>query len=125
MKILLCDDDLMTIKIVQYKLIRDGYDVEVCTNGRDGLEKIKKTEFDLIITDLLMPFVSGYEIINHVRHIEHKDTPIIALSQIGNDSTIIEVLNIGANDYLTKPFSPLELSIRIEKLLMTKKARSV
>jgi two-component system, OmpR family, response regulator VicR len=125
MKILICDDDLMIVKIVQYKLIQDGYDVEICTNGKTALDKIKSTEYDLIITDLLMPFISGYEIINYVRHIAHKDTPLIVLSQIGNDSTIIEVLNIGANDYLTKPFSPLELSIRVQKLLLIRKARSI
>ena len=118
MKILLCDDDLMTIKIVQHKLMRDGYEVEISTNGKDGLEKIKKNDYDLVITDILMPFTSGYEIINTLRNVLKKTTPIIALSQIGNDSTIVEVLNIGADDYLTKPFSPMELSIRVKRLLM-------
>jgi two-component system, OmpR family, response regulator VicR len=120
MRILLCDDDLMTIKIVQHKLLRDGYEVDVCTDGKQALEKIKKTDYDLIITDILMPFTSGYEIINNVKNVLKKDCAIIALSQIGNEDTIIEVLHIGADDYLTKPFSPLELSIRVKRLLLMK-----
>ncbi len=117
-KILVCEDDFMMIKAIEHKLQREGYQVEVANDGRSASEKIKTDEFDLIITDLLMPFTGGLEIINLTRNELSKSTPIIVLSKVGNEETIIEAFKLGADDYLTKPFSPNELSIRVKRFLL-------
>ncbi len=118
MKILVCEDDFMMIKAIEHKLHREGYQVEVANDGRVASEKIKAAEFDLIITDLLMPFTGGLELINLTRNELGKTTPIIVLSKVGNEETIIEAFKLGADDYLTKPFSPNELSIRVKRFLL-------
>jgi DNA-binding response OmpR family regulator len=120
MKILVCEDDFMMIKAIEHKLQREGYQVEVANDGRSASEKIKNDEYDLIITDLLMPFTGGLELINMTRNDLNKTTPIIVLSKVGNEETIIEAFKLGADDYLTKPFSPNELSIRVKRFLLKK-----
>lgn len=120
MKILVCEDDFMMIKAIEHKLQRDGYEVEVANDGRVAAEKIKSNTYDLIITDLLMPFTGGLELINMTRNELEKETPIIVLSKVGNEDTIIEAFKLGADDYLTKPFSPNELSIRVRRFLLKK-----
>ncbi|TVQ87612.1 MAG: DNA-binding response regulator [Bacteroidetes bacterium] len=120
MKILVCEDDFMMIKAIEHKLLREGYQVVVANDGRVASEKIKNEEFNLIITDLLMPFTGGLELINLLRNELKKTTPIIVLSKVGNEETIIEAFKLGADDYLTKPFSPNELSIRVKRFLLKK-----
>ena len=120
MKILVCEDDPMMIKAIEHKLQREGYTVEVANDGREAAEKIKSHEYDLIITDLLMPFSGGLELINMTRNELKNTTPIIVLSKVGSEETIIEAFKLGADDYLTKPFSPNELSIRVKRFLLKK-----
>jgi len=118
MKILVCEDDYMVIKAIEHKLSREGYEVEIANDGRQATEKIKTQEYDLMITDLLMPFTGGLELINLLRNDMKKTLPIIVLSKVGNEETIIEAFKLGADDYLTKPFSPNELSIRVKRFLI-------
>jgi len=120
MKILVCEDDPMMIKAIEHKLQREGYAVEVAIDGRAATDKIKTQKYDLIITDLLMPFSGGLELINMTRNELKSTTPIIVLSKVGSEETIIEAFKLGADDYLTKPFSPSELSIRVKRLLLNK-----
>lgn len=118
MKILVCEDDFMMIKAIEHGLTRDGYEVDIATDGNQASEKISKNNYDIIMTDLLMPFVGGLELINKIRNELNLQTPIIVLSQLGNEETVIEAFKLGADDYVTKPFSPNELSIRVKKLLI-------
>jgi len=120
MKILVCEDDFMIIKTIEHKLTREGFEVVVANDGKVATEMIANQEYDLILTDLLMPFSGGLELINLVRNTQKKATPIIVLSKVGNEETIIQAFQLGADDYLTKPFSPNELSIRVKRLLMKK-----
>jgi DNA-binding response OmpR family regulator len=118
MKILVCEDDYMVIKAIEHKLTREGYEVDIANDGRMASEKLKSQEYDLVITDLLMPFTGGLELINLLKNDMKKATPIIVLSKVGNEDTIIEAFKLGADDYLTKPFSPNELSIRVKRFLI-------
>lgn len=118
MKILVCEDDYMVIKAIEHKLTREGYEVEIANDGRMATEKLKNHDYDLVLTDLLMPFVGGLELINLLKVDLQKSTPIIVLSKVGNEETIIEAFKLGADDYLTKPFSPNELSIRVKRFLI-------
>ena len=118
MKILVCEDDFMMIKAIEHKLKNEGYQVDVVTDGYQATEKIRQGNYDLIMTDLLMPFVGGLELINTIRNELLLKMPIIVLSQLGNEDTIIEAFKLGADDYITKPFSPNEVSIRVKRLLI-------
>ena len=119
-KVLVCEDDYMVLKTVEHRLKLDGHEVVAVTDGSKALEIIKQPDsgIKLIITDLLMPFISGLELINQVRTNYQLTTPIIVLSKLGNEDTVLEAFDLGADDYLTKPFSPNELSIRVKKLLL-------
>lgn len=118
MKILVCEDDYMMIKAIQHKLKSEGYEVDVATDGNQASEMINQTAYDLIMTDLLMPFVGGLELINKIRNDLHLKIPIIVLSTLSNEDSIIEAFKLGADDYITKPFSPNEVSIRVKRLLI-------
>jgi len=118
MKILVCEDDYMMTKAIGYKLSKDGYEVDLASDGNQASEKIRSNSYDIIITDLLMPYVGGLELINKIRNEMSLNTPIIVLSQLGNEETVLQAFKLGADDYVTKPFSPNELSIRVKKLLI-------
>lgn len=118
MKVLVCDDDFMITKTLEHKLRNEGYEVEIASDGRKAVEMIKGNSYDLILTDMLMPFVGGLELINLIRNQLNIKTPIIVLSKLGNEDSVIEAFKLGADDYITKPFSPNELSIRVKRFLM-------
>ncbi len=120
MKILVCENDDMIIKAIEHKLKNDGHEIDLAIDGKMASGKINTNEYDLILTDLLMPFFGGLEVINLVRNQLKKTTPIIVLSRLANEQTIIEAFNLGADDYITKPFSPNELSIRVKRFLIKK-----
>lgn len=119
-KILVCEDNDVIIKVIDYKLRHEGYSVEIAKDGNAAFEKLKNASYDLILTDLLMPFSGGLELINRIRNEIKSDVPIIVLSALVQEETIIEALKLGADDYITKPFSPNELSLRVKRLLIRK-----
>ena len=121
MQILIAEDDELILKTLQHKLTKDGYETILTRNGKEAINMIKEKKIDLIITDIMMPFASGLEIVNAVREDEKIDTPIIVLSSLGQEDTVVEAFNLGADDFITKPFSPIELSIRVKKLLASKR----
>ncbi|HEY5511577.1 MAG TPA: response regulator [Prolixibacteraceae bacterium] len=119
-RILVCEDNEVIIKVIEYKLRHDGYIVEIAKDGNSAIEKLNQTNYDLILTDLLMPFIGGLELINKIRNELKSNVPIIVLSALVQENTIIEALKLGADDYITKPFSPNELSLRVKRLLIRK-----
>ena len=108
----------MMSKAIEHKLRSEDYTIDVAIDGNQACEKLDQSEYDLIMTDLLMPFVGGLEIINKIRNELKLKTPIIVLSALGDEETIIEAFKLGADDYITKPFSPNELTVRVRRLLM-------
>ena len=115
MKVLVCEDDTMILKMIELRLKKDGYDITVASDGKNGATMIKENKFDLIITDLLMPFFSGLELINLIRNELKLQTPLIVLSSVKFEDTILKAFELGADDYIVKPFSPNELSIRVKR----------
>jgi len=108
----------MMSKAIEHKLKSEDYTIDLAIDGNQACEKLDHTVYDLIMTDLLMPFVGGLEIINKIRNELKLKTPIIVLSALGDEETIIEAFKLGADDYITKPFSPNELTVRVKRLLM-------
>jgi DNA-binding response OmpR family regulator len=115
MRILVAEDDDLMLKTLEFRLKRDGHEVIVARDGREALEKIKSASPDLIITDIMMPYFSGLEIIGFIRQQNEKKIPIIILSGMGQEDVVLEAFRLGADDYITKPFSPNELSVRIRR----------
>ena len=116
MKILIAEDEVMILKAVEFRLKKDGYEVITCTDGREALAKIDSEQPDIVISDIMMPFANGLEIITHVKKSE-RPVPVIILSAVGLEKTILEAFDLGADDFITKPFSPNELSMRVKRML--------
>ncbi|MET0463921.1 MAG: response regulator transcription factor [Chitinophagaceae bacterium] len=119
MKILVAEDEPIMLKTIELRLKKDGHEVIVTDNGMDAMKQIDAELPDLIITDIMMPYSSGLEIIGKVRALGGKKIPIIVLSAMGQENVVLEAFNLGADDYITKPFSPNELSIRVKRLAQT------
>ena len=117
MKILIADDEIIMLKIIELRLKKDGHEVIVTSNGQEAVEQIKLQDPDMIIADIMMPFTSGLEIVSLVKKENlHRKVPIIILSSMGQENVVLEAFNLGADDYITKPFSPNELSMRVKRL---------
>lgn len=111
-KILIVEDELAIAELEKDYLELSGFEVEVATTGDVGVERALKEDFNLIILDLMLPNVDGFEICRRIR--EEKNIPIIMVSAKKEDIDKIRGLGIGADDYITKPFSPSELVARVK-----------
>lgn len=115
-KILIVEDELSMIKGLKDNLEFEGYEVDTAMEGRSGLQKILQSGYDLILLDIMLPEVSGFDICRTVRR-EGVNTPIILLTAKGEEIDKVLGLELGADDYITKPFSLRELLARIKAIL--------
>ena len=113
--ILVCDDEKEIVDAIEIYLMQEGYNVLKAGNGKEALEILKKEDVHLIILDLMMPELDGIHTTLQVRR--ESSVPIIILSAKSQDADKILGLNIGADDYVTKPFNPLELVARVKSAL--------
>lgn len=111
-KILIVEDESAIADLEKDYLELSGFEVEVANDGKTGLDRALNAEFDLVILDLMLPGVDGFEICRQVR--AEKNTPIIMVSAKKDDIDKIRGLGLGADDYMTKPFSPSELVARVK-----------
>ena len=111
-KILIVEDEAAIADLEKDYLELSGFEVEVANDGQTGLEKAMQEDYDLVILDLMLPGVDGFEICRQVR--AEKNTPIIMVSAKKDDIDKIRGLGLGADDYMTKPFSPSELVARVK-----------
>lgn len=114
-KILIVEDEQKIARFLELELKYEGYEVDIANNGRDGLEKGKAEDVDLIILDLMLPGLSGIEVCRRLR--QTSEIPIIMLTAKDDISDKVTGLDIGADDYMTKPFAVEELLARIRVLL--------
>lgn len=122
MKILVAEDEPILLRMIEMRLRKDGYEVITTVNGREALTKIEEQEPDLIIADIMMPFASGLEIVSIVKKKDIK-IPVIILSAMEQESVVLEAFKLGADDYITKPFSLNELSVRVKRFALTHVSR--
>lgn len=111
-KILIVEDEESIAELERDYLQISGYDVDICSDGDEGLYKALKGEYDLLVLDIMLPGSDGFEICRRVR--EEKDIPVIMVSARRDDIDKIRALGLGADDYMTKPFSPGELVARVK-----------
>ncbi|OGO23464.1 MAG: DNA-binding response regulator [Chloroflexi bacterium RBG_16_51_9] len=114
-RVLVVDDDVKTVELVKLYLNRDGYRVLTSHNGLEALRLAQETHPDLIVLDLMLPGMDGLEICRKIR--EESDVPIIMLTARTSDEDKLAGLGLGADDYVTKPFSPRELAARVRAVL--------
>jgi two-component system response regulator VicR len=116
-KILIIDDDNLSIKIINSVLKKEGYDIHIANDSIDAIEKIGDILPDLIITDIMMPYRSGLEILAFSKK-NHPSIPIIMISTLGEEDLIVaEGFKLGLNDFITKPFNPIELILRVKRFV--------
>jgi DNA-binding response OmpR family regulator len=117
MNILFAEDDDVLRNSLTFYLKNNGFTVTPVSNGLQVKELLKSAPFDLIITDLNMPFLGGMEVINFVRNELKSEAPIIVLTSFGIEKAELDAFEIGASEFVSKPFSPSVLKARIDKLL--------
>ena len=118
MKILIVDDEPNVLELVNYNLKLNGFSTDIASDGRTAIQKIKEGAFDLVILDQMLPLVSGIEVLKMIR--EHKDlsnTPVLMLTAKSEEADVVQALNFGADDYITKPFRVHEMIARVKSIL--------
>ena len=117
-RILVAEDDEVTATVIRHRLAKAGFEVEHYDNGRAAYEGARRSRADLVISDVKMPGMDGFELLRRLRqHPDYVDVPIILLSTMNREADIVRGLEHGASDYVVKPFSPHELVARVERLL--------
>lgn len=114
-QILVVDDQQDMRDLVTATMEAEGYAVKVAANAMEAFEQLGSETFDLIVLDVMMPTITGLEVLDHIRRTD--STPVILLTSLGAEENKVRGLRLGADDYLTKPFSPKELAARVEAIL--------
>src|SRR5919206_804043 len=110
--VLIADDEKNIVQLARMYLVSEGFTVESAGNGREALEKVRQTKPELVILDLMMPEMDGWEVCRRLR--KESDIPIIMLTARDDDVDKIVGLELGADDYVTKPFNTRELVARVK-----------
>jgi two-component system alkaline phosphatase synthesis response regulator PhoP/two-component system response regulator VicR len=117
-RVLVVDDEINIVRLIQVNLERQGYQVETANNGAQALAKIKESRPDLLVSDVMMPEMDGFELLANVRRDPMlMDLPVIMLTAKAQDKDVMEGYKTGADMYLTKPFNPAELIAFAKRIL--------
>ncbi len=114
-RVLVVDDEKLIVKGIRFSLIQDGLEVDCAYDGEEALELAKNNEYDLVLLDVMLPKLDGFEVCQQIR--EFSDMPIVMLTAKGDDMDKILGLEYGADDYITKPFNILEVKARIKAIM--------
>ena len=116
-KILAVDDEKHIVRLVEVNLQRAGYEVITAYDGREALEKVKSESPDLIVLDVMMPYMDGFEVLRTLKADEtYKDIPVIMLTAKAQDADVFRGWQSGVDCYLTKPFNPMELLTFVKRI---------
>lgn len=116
-RILIADDDPLLRAMLVHRLAADGYRVTTAENGGEALAAITEQQPDLVVLDALMPVMDGFEVLRRLKAGKLSDAPVIMLTALKREQDIVGALQLGAADYLIKPFIPDELGQRVKRLL--------
>jgi DNA-binding response OmpR family regulator len=117
MKALVCDDDIACLRIIQRKLESENHIVFTAKDGEEGLRKLREFDFDVVITDIHMPFHSGDELVSFIRNEQKKNTPIIMLSSDGEEEIVALAFQQGVDAFIKKPVKPDDLMKTVRKVV--------
>ncbi len=122
LKILVCDDERHIVRLIQVNLERQGYQVLTAYDGKEGLEKVRSEKPDLLVLDVMMPYMDGFEVLKALRREpETEALPVIMLTAKAQDKDVFEGYHYGADMYLTKPFNPMELVSFVKRIAQGQK----
>lgn len=120
--VLIADDEPLLTELLEYRLSSRGYETVVAHDGREALAKLDEAHPQAVVLDMMMPVHDGFEVLRRMRaSAEHANTPVIVLTARRGEADVIGALELGADDYLVKPFLPEELLVRLARLLAGKK----
>lgn len=123
--VLVVEDDHMLLKTIAMILKRQGYEVHQAANGKEAIGALQERDYDLVLTDIMLPYANGLELLGMIRGSnQHQKTPVVIVSAITNEDTLLEGFSLGADDYLKNPFVPGELVSRINRLLTIQREAS-
>ncbi len=114
-KVLVVDDEKLIVKGIRFSLMQDGMEVDCAYDGEEALEKVKAANYDIILLDLMLPKIDGFEVCRMIR--EFSQVPIVMLTAKSDDMDKILGLEYGADDYITKPFNILEVKARLKVIM--------
>ncbi|MBP3462499.1 MAG: response regulator transcription factor [Tyzzerella sp.] len=114
-RVLVVDDEKLIVKGIRFSLLQDSLEVDCAYDGEEALNMAKENDYDLILLDVMLPKMDGFEVCQQIR--EYSDVPIIMLTAKGDDMDKILGLDYGADDYITKPFNILEVKARIKAIM--------
>lgn len=121
LKVLVCDDERHIVRLIQVNLERAGYNVVTAYDGKDGLEKVRSEKPDLMVLDVMMPYMDGFEVLKTLRRDAGTESlPVIMLTAKAQDKDVFEGYHYGADMYLTKPFNPMELVSFVNRIAQGK-----
>ncbi len=116
-KLLLAEDDQLLASLLTFRLQKGGYEVKLSSDGKQVKEYLAENTPDIIVSDIMMPYFSGMELIAYVRKELNSKIPIIIISSAGNEENVLNAFELGANDFISKPVSPSELLVRVAREL--------
>lgn len=119
-KILACDDEKNIVRLIQVNLERHGFDVITAYDGKEALHKVLHEHPDLVVLDVMMPYMDGFEVLQNLRrHAVTRDIPVIMLTAKAQDADVFKGWQSGVDCYLTKPFNPAELVSFVKRIFST------
>ena len=121
-KVLVVDDEKLIVKGIRFSLEQDGMEVDCAYDGEEALEMIRAKEYDIVLLDVMLPKLTGFEVCQQVR--EFSSVPVVMLTAKGDDMDKILGLEYGADDYITKPFNILEVKARIKAIMRRTKKKA-
>ena len=116
-RLLLAEDDELLASLLNYRLEKGGYDVQLARDGKEVKEFLEDSIPDIIVSDIMMPYFSGIELVDYVRNELQLQIPVIIISSAGNEENVLNAFELGANDFISKPVSPSELLVRVGREL--------
>jgi len=118
MKILICDDDTMTLRALEFQFKKSGFEILKAGNGRDGQKILEEnSDIDVLITDIYMPSIGGLELVTYVRKTLKRNIPIVVLSRVNVEDTILHAFELEADEYMLKPVDLEDILNRVKRLL--------
>jgi len=114
-QILLAEDDDMLASLLNYRLEKGGYDVVLKNDGKQVKSWLNESLPDIIVSDIMMPYFSGIELVDYIRNELKSTIPIILISSASNEENVLSAFEMGANDFISKPVSPSELLVRVSR----------
>ncbi|EGL83988.1 two component transcriptional regulator, winged helix family [Caldalkalibacillus thermarum TA2.A1] len=116
-KILIVDDEKEMRHLLKLCLEQNEYDIDEACSGDEALDKLLYNTYDLVLLDIMMPTVDGFEVLKKIRQDLEEDIPVVLLTALGDTEKVVKGLNLGGDDYIVKPFEPKELVARIASIL--------